>query len=69
MMQAIQLCLQNATQPDKRNWLLSEKAYQLIQTHRMRDINKQQLKLLIEKESLSKDFNLYRLVAQFSQQP
>lgn len=46
----------------KRSYLLTEKAYRLIQNHRMHDVNKLQLQQRIESEMKKKDFNLYRLV-------
>jgi LAO/AO transport system kinase len=55
---------QNATN-DKRYWLLAEKAFYLIQQKRMKDISKEQLKNEIEKEALSKDFNLYIFLEKF----
>ena len=42
-----------------RYWLLAEKAYYLIQQHRMRDINKAVLKAALEK---SGDTNLYQFI-------
>lgn len=48
---------------DKRYWLLAEKAYYLIQQHRMKDIDKALLKQNIEAEG--KNFNLYRFVTQY----
>lgn len=47
---------------DKQNWLLAEKAYQLIQLHRMKDINKAELKKDLE-EGGSK--NLYRFIKRY----
>lgn len=47
----------------KRSWLLAEKAYQLIQTKKMKNISKQSLKDEIEKAGA--DFNLYRFVGQY----
>lgn len=44
---------------DKKNWLLAEKAYQLIQQKRMKDISKQQLKDELEKLSQK---NLYQFI-------
>jgi LAO/AO transport system kinase len=51
---------------DKRYWLLAEKAYYLIQQHRMRDVDKALLKQNIEAEG--KSFNLYRFVKQYINQ-
>ena len=48
---------------DKRLWLLTEKAYHLIQQKRMSDINKAVLKNVIEQAGTK--FNLYRFVEQY----
>jgi LAO/AO transport system kinase len=48
---------------DKKYWLLAEKAYYLIQQHRMKDIDKALLKQNIE--AVGKSFNLYRFVTQY----
>jgi LAO/AO transport system kinase len=48
---------------DKKYWLLAEKAYYLIQQHRMKDIDKAMLKQNIE--AAGKNFNLYRFVTQY----
>ncbi|HYK56692.1 MAG TPA: methylmalonyl Co-A mutase-associated GTPase MeaB, partial [Flavisolibacter sp.] len=50
--------VQNLTN-DKKNWLLAEKAYHLIQQKRMRHIDKKQIRVEIEK-AISGNFNLYR---------
>jgi LAO/AO transport system kinase len=46
----------------KRSYLLTEKAYRLIQNSRMKDVSKIKLKERIEKELKKEDFNLYRFV-------
>jgi LAO/AO transport system kinase len=51
---------------DKKYWLLAEKAYYLIQQHRMKDIDKVLIKQNIESEG--KSFNLYRFVNQYIKQ-
>ncbi len=51
---------------NKRYWLLAEKAFYLIQQERMKDISKVQLKTEIEKEAMSKDFNLYLFLEKYS---
>ncbi|MES2593475.1 MAG: methylmalonyl Co-A mutase-associated GTPase MeaB [Bacteroidota bacterium] len=49
----------------KRSYLLAEKAYHLIQNHRMKDISKKELQSKLE-AALKKDgFNLYRFVQLF----
>ncbi len=45
---------------DKKMWLLAERAYQLIQQRRMKDVDKATLKKAVEEEG--SDFNLYRFV-------
>ena len=45
---------------DKKLFLLTEKAYKLIQQKRMKDIDKKKLEKKIENEMKKKDFNLYR---------
>jgi LAO/AO transport system kinase len=49
----------------KRSYLLTEKAYRLIQNFRMKDISKVKLKEELEKEMEKKDFNLYQFVKLF----
>ncbi len=46
----------------KRPFLLAEKAYRLIQNHRMKDVSKKTLQDQIETELKKSDFNLYRFV-------
>ncbi|MFN2437655.1 MAG: methylmalonyl Co-A mutase-associated GTPase MeaB [Chitinophagaceae bacterium] len=53
---------------NKRYWLLAEKAFFLIQQKKMKGISKLQLKSEIEKESMTKDFNLYRFLEKYSGQ-
>lgn len=50
---------------EKKFWLLTEKAYRLIQKKRMKDINKEKLKKEIEQLSLQNNFNLYKFITQF----
>jgi LAO/AO transport system kinase len=51
---------------DKRYWLLTEKAYYLIQAKRMSSINKQSLFDTIQNEiKVKDDFNLYKFVEKF----
>jgi LAO/AO transport system kinase len=47
---------------EKRFWLLTEKAWQLIQNKRMKGMTKQGLKAAIENASASGPFNLYHFV-------
>jgi LAO/AO transport system kinase len=48
-----------------KNWLLTEKAFQLIQKKRMNDIHKTHLKSLIDAQTQTHSFNLYKFVASF----
>lgn len=61
--EAIQAQLAHHTINDKKLWLLTEKAYYLIQQKRMADINKAALKNKIEMEG--DRFNLYRFIQQY----
>ena len=51
----------------RRSWLLAEKAYYLLQQKRMKDIDKQDLKAVVE--ASGKNFNLYRFVESLVRQP
>jgi LAO/AO transport system kinase len=46
----------------KRSYLLTEKAYRLIQNSRMKNVSKTELKEALEREMKKEDFNLYRFV-------
>ncbi|MGC4037886.1 MAG: methylmalonyl Co-A mutase-associated GTPase MeaB [Chitinophagaceae bacterium] len=50
---------------NKRQWLLLEKAWQLIVDKRMKNINKENLKANLEKESGQNTFNLYEFVSRY----
>lgn len=54
---------QRPTNNEKRNWLLAEKAYHLIQQKRMADVNKEELKKAIE--AAGSNFNLYGFIQTF----
>lgn len=64
LLQQINICLTHAQNNEKKFWLLTEKAWQLIQHKRMADIKKSDLKLLLEKE-LSVTNNLYKIIQRF----
>lgn len=53
---------QHQTPNTKHFWLLTEKAYQIIQQNRMKNINKHLMKEEIETLSTNKDFNLYSYI-------
>lgn len=62
---AIEKQLEHPAQKDKRAWLLTERAYHLIENKRMKDINKWQLKEEIEQLQKRQSFNLYQFVKRF----
>jgi len=62
LLQIIAGLLQEATPPQRRFWLLAEKAYYLISRQRMRDISKEKLRDEIEKTYGTGRFNLYEFV-------
>jgi len=47
---------------EKKYWLLTEKAYQLIQKERMKDVDKLMMKQRIEEETKKASFHLYRFI-------
>ena len=51
---------------DKKSWLLTEKAYQLIGRKRMSDVSRTRLQEEIKTAMQQKDFNLYRFVSSFN---
>jgi LAO/AO transport system kinase len=55
-----------ATENSKKSWLLTEKAFQLIQKGKMKNINKEELKEKIMKASHDSSFNLYKFVKKYS---
>ncbi len=54
---------QPSTTDSRHAWLLAEKAYQLIQQRRMKDVSKAGLKQQIE--AAGSEFNLYRFIQQY----
>jgi LAO/AO transport system kinase len=54
--------LQQLTVSDKKYWLLAERAYQIIQQQRMKNINKQQLKTAIIAAHKAGAFNLFNFI-------
>ena len=57
--------LQKSHLTDKRFWLLAERAYYLIETRRMKGVNKNELKKEIEKQHQKGNFNLYKYIAEW----
>jgi LAO/AO transport system kinase len=60
---AIKTHQQHQSTNERKAWLLAEKAYQLIQQNRMRDIDRRSLR---EQIKSGKEFNLYRFVASYA---
>lgn len=58
----IQQHLQELTVSDKKYWLLAERAYQIIQQQRMKNISKQQLKTAIIAAHKTGAFNLFNFI-------
>jgi LAO/AO transport system kinase len=55
----------HAQNNDRKLWLLTERAYQLIQQKRMKDVDKGVLKKQVEALMQQGDFNLYGFIRQF----
>lgn len=56
------------TPNNKKYWLLADKAYHLIQQHRMKDVKKETLKKEIEQEPEAL-FNLYKFIDKYNREP
>jgi LAO/AO transport system kinase len=63
LMDAVFNFLKNTHSNFRKNWLLTEKAWYLIQQQKMKDINKEELKNKIE--TAGKDFNLYQFIKNY----
>lgn len=63
LLTAIEKILAQPRYNDKKNWLLAEKAYYLIQQKKMKGVSKENLKEAII--SQPKDFNLYRFIKNY----
>jgi LAO/AO transport system kinase len=63
LLNAIEKILQQPLHNDRKNWLLAEKAYHLIQQKKMKTIDKADLKNKIE--AIKKDFNLYNFIKNY----
>jgi LAO/AO transport system kinase len=64
LVNSIQQHQQQLNNSDKKYWLLAERAFQLIQQQRMKDISKQDLKEAVIAAHQSGSFNLYSFVQQ-----
>lgn len=65
LLNAVQQLLQLHEVNERKSWLLAEKAYYLLQQHRMKDISKQELKKEIDAALQKLNFNLYRFIQPF----
>ncbi len=65
LLEKIEELLQQQHTNERRSWLLAEKAYYLIQQQRMKDVQKNNMKLQIEEELQKGDFNLYRFIGKY----
>ncbi len=65
LLEKIELLLQQQHTNERRSWLLAEKAYYLIQQQRMKDVQKNAMKLQIEDELKKDEFNLYRFIQKY----
>ncbi|MFN7539398.1 MAG: methylmalonyl Co-A mutase-associated GTPase MeaB [Bacteroidota bacterium] len=61
---SIELHQQLQETPERKKWLLAEKAYQLISRHRMRDVSKQKLVEKIAEQMVHPGFNLFQFLSQ-----
>jgi LAO/AO transport system kinase len=61
----LQQLVSTAKQVDKRNVVLAERAYRLIEAKRLQDIDRNQLAAAIKAEREQGNFNLYRFVAKY----
>ncbi len=62
---AIETHLQRQLQPQRRLWLLTQRAWQLIQAKRMKDLDKRELQVKIAKQLENGVFNLYSFIQDF----
>lgn len=60
--EAIKQKLHNTPDKERQSWLLTEKAWQLIQQERMKNFDKNKLKESIRHDIENADFNLYRWI-------
>jgi len=65
LLEQIEILIAQQHTNERRSWLLAEKAWHLIQQHRMKDIRKNELKQQIETALQATDFNLYRFIGKF----
>jgi LAO/AO transport system kinase len=65
---AIEQHQQEVHHSERKDWLLTERAWKLIQQHRMKDINKQVLKDKIASLRSEGTFNLFSFIHSYTQQ-
>lgn len=65
---AIEQHQQEAHHSERKDWLLTERAWKLIQQHRMKDINKQVLKDKIASLRSKGTFNLFSFIHSYTKQ-
>ncbi|MDZ4070885.1 MAG: methylmalonyl Co-A mutase-associated GTPase MeaB [Sediminibacterium sp.] len=65
---AIEQHQQEVHHSERKDWLLAERAWKLIQQHRMKDINKQALKDKIASLRSKGTFNLFSFIHSYTQQ-
>ncbi len=65
---AIEQHQQEVHHSERKDWLLTERAWKLIQQHRMKDINKQALKDKIASLRSKGTFNLFSFIHSYTQQ-
>ena len=61
----IKQVIQGVKTSDKKYWLLAEKAYQLIQNGRMKDVLREELLNEIKKQYRQPDFNIYKFAQSY----
>lgn len=62
---AIEEYLNRKERNTKKTWLLAEKAYLLIQQHKMKYLAKEKLKAALEQNITEGNFNLYRFIRKY----
>lgn len=63
LVRAIEFHCQHNLSNERKNWLLAEKVFYLLQQHRMKNISKEKIRNEI---SHTKDFNLYRFLKNYT---
>ena len=62
LLEQVKIALQSGSSPERRAWLMAEKAWQLIVSRRMKDIPREMLKEKLEKVINNDRFNLYSFI-------